>query len=366
LWIEKDHTMAILVGMGGLLLIGITLWDAFETIILPRRVRRPWRFMRLVYRLTWTPWSGIARRVRASNRRENLLSYYGPLSLLMLLGVWALCLIVGFAALHWMLSFQPAGASVAASFRTDLFLSGSSFFTPGLGSAAVSTGLTRLLMVMEGAVGFGFLAIIISYLPGLNGAFSQREVNVSLLDARAGSPPSAGELLSRCNEGLVDGFLRDWERWSAELMESHLSYPMLSYFRSQHDNQSWVTALTMVLDLCALVLAGIDGMPTGAAYLTFAMARHAAADLSEVLATPPRPPRPDRLPPADLARLRAELRAAGMCLAEGPAADQRLSELRQMYEPYVNGLAHHLLAPLPAWLPDAGRRDNWETTAWEA
>ena len=358
--------MATLVGVGGLLLIGITLWDAFETIILPRRVRRTWRFMHLVYRLTWTPWSGIVRRVRADNRRENLLSYYGPLSLLLLLGVWALSLILGFAALDWSLGSQPAGASIAASFRTDLFLSGSSFFTPGLGSVAASTSLARLLVVMEGAVGFGFLATIISYLPGLNNAFSRREVNVSLLDARAGSPPSAGELLSRCNEGVVDGFLRDWERWSAELMESHLSYPMLSYFRSQHDNQSWVTALTMVLDLCALVLVGIDGVPTGAAYLTFAMARHAAADLSEVLAAPPRPPRPDRLPPVDLARLRAELQAAGMCLAEGPAADQRLIELRQMYEPYVNGLANHLLAPLPAWLPEPGRRDNWETTAWEA
>jgi hypothetical protein len=357
--------MAILVGIGGLLLIGITLWDAFETIILPRRVRRTWRFMRLVYRLTWTPWSGIVRRVRADNRRENLLSYYGPLSLLLLLGVWALSLIVGFAALHWVLGSPPAGSAVAANLRTDLFLSGSSFFTPGLGSVVVSTGLERLLVVMEGAVGFGFLATIISYLPGLNSAFSQREVNVSLLDARAGSPPSAGELLTRCNEGVVDEFLRDWERWSAELMESHLSYPMLSYFRSQHDNQSWVTALTMVLDLCALVLVGINGVPTGAAYLTFAMARHAAADLSDVLATPPRSPRPDRLPPADLARLRAELQAAGMCLAEGPAADQRLLELRQMYEPYVNGLAHHLLPPLPAWLPEAGQRDNWQTTAWD-
>ena len=356
--------MAILVGIGGLFLIGFTLWDAFETIILPRRVRRTWRFMRLIYHLTWTPWSGIVRRVRADNRRENLLSYYGPLSLLLLLGVWALSLILGFAALDWALSFQPTGSS-AVDFRTDLFLSGSSFFTPGLGSVAASTSLARLLVVMEGAVGFGFLATIISYLPGLNNAFSRREVNVSLLDARAGSPPSAGELLSRCNEGVVDGFLRDWERWSAELMESHLSYPMLSYFRSQHDNQSWVTALTMVLDLCALVLVGIDGVPTGAAYLTFAMARHAAADLSEVLAAPPRPPQPDRLPPADLARLRAELQAAGMCLAEGPAADQRLDELRRMYEPYVNGLAYHLLAVLPTWLPEPGRRDNWETTAWE-
>jgi hypothetical protein len=357
--------MAILVGIGGLLLISLTLWDAFETIILPRRVRRTWRFMHLVYRLTWTPWSGIVRRVRAANRRENLLGYYGPLSLLLLMGVWALSLIVGFAALDWTLSFQPAGSSTAASFKADLFLSGSSFFTPGMGGAAASTGLARLLTVMEGAVGLGFLATIIAYLPGLNNAFSQREVNVSLLDARAGSPPSAGELLSRCNEGGVDGFLKDWERWSAELMESHLSYPMLSYFRSQHDNQSWVTALTMVLDLCALVLVGIDGVPTGSAFLTFALARHAAVDLSEVLAAPPRVARLDRLPPADLARLRVELRAAGMCLAEGPSADQRLIELRQMYEPYVNGLAYHLLAPLPIWLPQPGQRDNWQTSAWE-
>jgi hypothetical protein len=101
--------MAILVGIGGLLLISLTLWDAFETIILPRRVRRTWRFMHLVYRLTWTPWSGIVRRVRAANRRENLLGYYGPLSLLLLMGVWALSLIVGFAALDWTLAFNRPG-----------------------------------------------------------------------------------------------------------------------------------------------------------------------------------------------------------------------------------------------------------------
>src|SRR5205823_12448414 len=142
----------------------------------------------------------------------------------------------------------------------------------------------------------------------LYGAFSQREVNISLLDARAGSPPSAGELLrrqgERQNAEALGQYLRDWETWSAQLMESHLSYPVLCYFRSQHNNQSWLAALTAVLDASALVMVGIDGASRRQAKLTFAMARHAVVDLAQIFNTPPREESVDRLPREDLDRLR--------------------------------------------------------------
>ncbi|MCL4394360.1 MAG: potassium channel family protein [Chloroflexi bacterium] len=361
--------MAILAALVGLLLIVVSLFDGFDTIVSPRRVNRPVRLTRVFYRATWSPWRAIARRIRKKGRRETMLSYFGPLSLLLLLLVWAVNLIIGFGLLFWALGSPLTTSFGPSTFGVDLYLSGATFTTLGLGDVTPHTAAARALMVAEGGMGLGFLALVLSYLPPLNTEFAEREVNVSLLDERAGSPPTALELLRRnCTEdGMegVDAFLREWERWSAELMESHLSYPVLAYFRSQHENQSWVAALTMVLDLCALVLVGVDGVPEGPARLTFAMARHVGADLSQVFKTPPRMPELDRLPPADLARLRAELAKAGAALRAGPAADARLAELRRMYEPYVNALAAYLVMELPPWIPPANVHDNWQVTAWE-
>ncbi len=119
--------MRVLVGILGLLLLLSTLWDAFETIILPRRVRRSFRMARLFYRVTWTSWSGIARCIRAGKFRESYLSYFGPLSLLILFAVWGFALIVGFAMLQWAAGSAVTAVGMPRSFETDLYFSGSSF-----------------------------------------------------------------------------------------------------------------------------------------------------------------------------------------------------------------------------------------------
>src|SRR5262249_28070322 len=144
------------------------------------------------------------------------------------------------------------------------------------------------------------------------------------------------ELIRRHSGSIreLDQLLRDWERWAADLMESHLSYPVLCYYRSQHNNQSWLTALTAILDSCALVIVGIEGAPTRQAQLTFAMARHAVVDLAQIFNPPPRETELDRLTSTDMARLRSVLAASGMSLADGEAANGRLAELRGMYEPF--------------------------------
>jgi hypothetical protein len=361
--------VTILLGFLGFILIVVILWDAFETIILPRRVTRAFRVTRLFYHLTWTSFSTIARRIKQNDRREAVISYFGPLSLLLLLFFWAACLIVGFAVLQWSLGSQVSMLPGQKPFVTDLYLSLSAFFTLGFGDITPRSDLARLVALIEGGMGYGFLALIISYLPALTVAFARREVNVTMLDERAGTPPTAYRLLVRACASrdlyAITQFFSDWERWSAELMESHLSYPVLAYFRSQHENQSWVAALTMVLDLCALVLTGTDSLPTEPARQTFAIARHAAVDLTQIFDTPPSPPQPDRLPPAELIRLREQLTIAGLELRTGPEADQKIVELRAFYEPYLNALAHHLILSLPPWIPYDGKRDNWETTAWE-
>jgi hypothetical protein len=294
------------------------------------------------------------------------LSFFGPMSLLLLLSVWALGLVVGFGMLQWSLCSPLNVSGGRVGFGTYVYLSGTTFFTLGLGDVTPLAPGGRTVAIIESGLGFGFLALIIGYLPVIYQGFSRRELNISLLDARAGSPPSATELLRRHGRNMeeLDRLLQDWERWAADLMESHLSYPVLCYYRSQHDNQSWLAALTTILDASAIVIAGIDGSPARQARLTFAMARHAVADLAQIFNTPPRAPVPDRLVSAQLARLRADLAAAGIGLSDGPAVDEKLSSLREMYEPYVNALAEYLLVTLPPWAPAAEAIDNWQTSAW--
>src|SRR6058998_1925615 len=278
------------VALIAIVLIGIVLWDAFEVIVLPRRVTRRWRLARFFYRLTWKPWAAIARRIASRTRRESFLGFYGPLSLLFLLVLWAASLVLGFGVLQWSLVTTMHTPENQRSFGTYLYLSGTTFFTLGLGDVTPRGPLARGLTVLESGVGFGFLALVIGYFPVLYNAFSRREVSITLLDPRAASPPTVAELLRRHGRyhlHHLDQFLNEWERWTADLMESHLSYPVLAYFRSQHANQSWLAALTTVLDVCALLMAGA-AVPVWQARVTFGMARHAVVDLVRVFHLDPR------------------------------------------------------------------------------
>ena len=361
--------MAIVEAIIGVGLIVLVLWEGFETIVLPRRVTRRFRLTRTFYLGVWHPWRAIGNRFFSGKRLETWLSFFGPLSLFFLLGLWATILIIGFAFLYLAAGSALNTQGIPPGFFTDLYLSGTNFFTLGIGDVTPRTTAGRILTVAEAGLGLGFLAIVIGYLPALNQSFSRREVRISLLDARAGTPPTAAVMLLR--HGHEHGMealrqvLFEWEQWSAELMESHLSYPVLAYFRSQHDNQSWLSALTAVLDTCSLIMAGLEGACKRQAELTFAIARHAVVDLSLVFRVPPQKPRHDRLPEAELENLRSTLAAAGLRLQTGSDADLKLTELRQMYEPYVYSLSKRFQLELPPWVPASARNDNWQTSAWE-
>jgi hypothetical protein len=354
--------------VAGLLCIFYALLDAFQTVILPRRATGRFRLTRLFYIFTWTPWSALASRIENSRDRETVFSVYGPLSLVLLIVAWAGALVTGFALMYYGLHSPFADSlGIAANFRTDLYVSGTTLFTLGLGDVVPRSALTRELIILEAGTGLGFVAMVIGYFPVLYGAFSRREVSISLLDARAGSPPTAVELLRRHSfqggDAALTLLLEEWERWAAELMESHISYPLLCYFRSQHTNQSWLSALTAILDTCSLLIAGVQGHPARQAQLTFAMARHALVDLSQVFSQAPVSDMPDRLSPERFDALYKLLCQSGVSVCRDAGSMQRLSQMRKLYESHAEAMSRYLCMSLPPWINEQPHKDNWQTVA---
>lgn len=361
--------MRIVTVIIGLAVVLGVLLDAFETVVLPRRVSRRLRLTRFIFVPTWRFYSSWLRRKPPSARRETYLSYFGPGSTILLLVVWALGLIFGFGLMFWGLGQSLVGADGIPNFAADLYLSATTFFTLGVSDVSPRSAGARTVITVEAGIGLGFLALVISYLPVLYQAFSQREVRITQLDAWAGSPPSAVELLRRLGAadhlGALESMLEKWEDWSTELINSHIAYPVLCFFRSEHDNQSWLATLATILDTCALIIAGVEGVRVRRAELTFAIARHAVVDLSQILNRPPQRPNPDRLPPEEVVRLREILGATGIKFRDGPEFAARLLELREMYEAYLSTLASHLMMPLPLWIAPPGVKDNWQRSKWK-
>lgn len=359
--------MGIIGFIASLIMIGAILLDAFEAVLLPRRVSHKYRFLRFFYRNSWSAWRALVANIRVTHRRETMLSLFGPLALLVLYVFWASGLVIAFGLLHWSIKTPLHPAAAADGIGPYMYFSGTTFFTLGYGDLTPTGALGRFLAVIESGLGFGFLAIIIGYHPVLTQTFSRREIVISLLDARGGSPPSASEILVRCgakyHENLQSDF-REWEVWAAELLENSLSFPMLAYYRSQHDNQSWLAALTVMLDTCALIISGTERERQLQSRLTFAIARHAAVDLMLIFKINPVEPQVDRLDQSRIEELNKVLSAAGIPLIDHPKSQLRLNELRKMYEPFVNGLAQYFLLQLPDFHRRQTKADNWQTSAW--
>jgi hypothetical protein len=360
--------MSLLALPAATLLIVWVLWDAFETILLPRRVPGRLRPSRFVLRWLWGLWARISSAIPHGSRREDFLAYYALLGILTLVIVWAGGLVVGFAMVHWAWGSQLSGVGQTSGFAADLYMSGTTFFTLGLGDLhPISTG-SRVVTVIEAGTGFGFLALVIAYVPVIYQAFSRRETRITMLDEWAGSPPTAAVLLRRCFEStdpnVLSPLLKDWETAAAEILESHLSYPILCFFRSQHDNQSWLASIVAILDACALVIVGVQRVDPFQARLTFAITRHALVDLCQTMRLRPSAAGSDPLTPEQGSELRRWLANAGVKAEEGPEADRKLTELRDLYLPYAAPLSRLLLMPLPSMLPPPKARFNWETTAW--
>ena len=184
-----------------------------------------------------------------------------------------------------------AGVTPPPTIGSQIYMSGATFFTLGFGDVVPHTRVARVLTVLEAGTGLGFIAVVIGYLPVLYQLFSRREAHVIKLDGRAGSPPTALGLLQRHGgeDGVaqVDMLLREWETWGSELLESHLSYPMLAYYRSQHNDQSWLAALAAIIDCCSLILTGLDGVAPLQARMTFTMARQILVEMARSFGVAP-------------------------------------------------------------------------------
>jgi len=347
--------MGIALVAGSLVLLTI-LWDAFETILMPRTPMRRLRLARVYYRITWRGWVTGGRLLRSAASRERYLAIYGPLSIIGLLMVWTVGLITAFALMRWSLDQIP--------FVDAMYRSATTLFTLGSGEGLPHDTFERTAIVAEAGAGIALITMVFAYLPVIYQSFARREVRLTRLDAWAGSPPAAAEVLQHiatAGDPLALGeFLNDWESWCAEVLESHISYPSLAYFRSQHQHQSWISALTAILDVSALIKVGLDGQPRWRAHLTFAVARHAAVDLAQVFGVTPIAG-VDRLPADELAALRRDLVLAGLKPNDEPNADAELARLRSSYEPYVAALSKRFLMPLPPWRHAAGVRFNWQT-----
>jgi hypothetical protein len=371
------HFAAILFGVA--FLAGVLL-DAFQTIILPRRPVGRFRITWIFFLVTWTPWAAMARLARTSKAREQMYSVYGPLALLLLFVLWALLLAAAYALIYFGMHTpfsdptHPVGA--LARLRSCLYVSGTTLFTLGLGDVQPASHVARMFVVLEAGTGLGFVALVIGYVPVLYGAFSAREIPVAMLDARAGSPPTAGELLLRHsfrggNEAMTL-LLAEWERWCAGMLETHISYPILCYYRSQHDNQSWLSALTAVLDACALLITVVEGPSTRQAQLTFAIGRHTLVDIGHVFQQEKneqylRENLPERLDDETYSRLCDVIGQAGFKLCGDLEARDRLRAIRALYEPHAFAMAQFLRLDLPKWAPAPpnmmGKKDQWAKVA---
>lgn len=323
-------------------------------MIVPRAVTNTLRISRYLFRFLWAVWPGIAYRLyaRDDDRREDFLAVFAPFALVSLLLVWVAVLLFGYALVFYGLrgGLRPAGAT----FADAVYYAGSSLFTLGYGDITAHSMPARALSLAAGASGLGVVALVVTFLFSVFGEFQQRERFVVSLGARSGMPPSGTGLLAvHCSNGITGdlaGVFASGQTWAAGVMESHLAYPALVYFRSSHDYESWIGALGTLLDAAVLVLTTLDGVPRGQARIMYDIGVHLTHDFTRYFNLPAQ---------ADVGIVRSEfedacarLAAAGFTIEDRQSAWERFCELRSVYAGSLNALARWLEIPPIEWVGD--------------
>jgi len=335
----------------GIVLVALTLLDVFRTLVMPRAARGRVRLSRILFRTMWRPWRWIGVRAKTVQARERVLATAAPFFFFVLLVGWVSLALLGYALILWSPAFVDGIGPGGDSFGNALYVSGTSLFT--LGSVGGVTGWTRAVVVTEGATGLGLFAVVIAYLPVLYQAFNRREVGVLLLDARAGSPPSGPELLHRMGSAgassSLHGLFAEWERWVADVLESHMSYPLLTLFRSPHDNTSWVTSLGSVLDAATLLLTAVEDESDERAILMYGTGVHAVEDLFYYFRLTERETVIQR---DEFEDVLGDMKDDGFAVRPLDDAFARFTQKRAKYAPRLDALAVLLAAPPTLWIGD--------------
>ena len=336
----------------GIVMLLWTLLDVLRTLVMPRAARGRFRLSRILFRPVWQPWRWIGVRRKTIQSRERVLAAAAPSFFFILLLGWVSLALLAYALILWSPAFVHGLGRSDGSFGDALYSSGSSLFTLGIGSGA-ATGWTRAIVVIAGANGLGLFAVVIAYLPVLYQAFNRREVGVLLLDARAGSPPSGPELLHRMGSAGMASALpelfAEWERWVADVLESHMSYPILSLFRSPHDNTSWVTSLGSVLDAATLIITSVEDEPDEHAKLLYGTGVHAVEDLFYYFRLTEREAVIQR---DEFESVLEDMKDDGFSIRPVDDAFARFTEKRAKYAPRLDALAVLLAAPPGLWIGD--------------
>ncbi|MEO6836557.1 MAG: ion channel [Candidatus Tumulicola sp.] len=347
----------ILCVIAGAALIALTLNDVFQSAIVPRAVGRQFRISFYVWRWAWVLWPALAWKVYGDDddRREYLFAAFAPGMLIGLLVMWGALLILGYGTIFWGLrgGLHPAIHSLGAA----AYFAGTSLTTIGFGDISGRSAGTRFFSIVAGATGLGLFAIITAYLFALFGAFQSRETFVVLLGARTGTPPSGVDLLAIAGYSQtvndLDVLMMEGQRWAAQVMESHLAYPVLAYFRSSHDNQSWVGTLGTLLDGATLLMTTIDGVRNGQARIFYNLGRHVTHDLAKHLGVQSEAQSPG-LERREFENACDRLTRAGYLLHDRDAAWERFSTMRTTYAPQINALARFFQIPPLQWIGDRG------------
>ena len=342
-------------GLAGLLLVGSILLDVFLTVVVPRRAPRLGRQLRVTGYIVpglWTWWRWVGLRLSSAERREAFLGLFGALIVIVLLVTWVVGLVLGYGllldALRAQLKPEPE------NFGASLYFAGTSLLTLGFGDVVAVGGFARLVALAAAATGLGLFAVCITLLFTLYGSFQRREVAVVVLEAGAGAPPSGVTLLETyALAGILDdlpGVFRDWQSWAAEVLDSHLAYPVLAYFRSSHDNDSWISSLGAVLDASTLVLTTIKGGPKGWAKLSRSVGGHCLEDLVAYFGL--QSDTEVGVERAEFDEARRRLERAGFALEDADRSWDNFVRLRQDYAGRVNALARYWATPPAQWIGD--------------
>ncbi|HEY6115576.1 MAG TPA: ion channel [Candidatus Dormibacteraeota bacterium] len=338
----------------GVVLLAITFYDLFQTVVLPRPAVRKYQLARLIVRPMWRIWKWVSLRSSRIDRSESRMASFAPIALILLVLIWAMGLIVGYALLEYGVreQFEP----VMEDFPEAIYVSAATLVPLAFGDIIPTQGIARLIIVLESANGVAFGAAAITLLFELYGSFRAREEAVVALDALAGAPASAVQLLETAAKPGMDGILREtfeeWRKWSAMVLESHLAYPLLIYFRSSHDNEAWINSFGAVMDASTLILSSVEAHESaGSAKLMATVGDHLVEDITWLLFRASLEPEPI-IERSEYEAAIARLRAAGYNAHDGDVHWQKFVAMRSKYAMFLNRMAQLLSAPPAPWVGD--------------